>query len=447
MQSISVTEKLIIPCIRDLNNDPGKGLRAFVNREILSRVIVLAMPLFRIMDSTTHLLITAILKGGHVLRGCGVRVISVKSVSQERILRHWNVFQESVRKIPQVMHLLLNPNLAGNTVSKTVKKSLPRIFHQALACEELNKLNEEQLDKDWNLNQYFGHIYVINLKDKPGSEPKNGKKLEAVAADLNKIGCQIFERLEATWGADLPKEVWQRVEDNSWNLPEGERLDKQHMGQAGCFMSHYRVIKDANDKFELAKKELEEVQGRLQVAKSLDEQNSIIKLIQEKEKRVREYSSILILEDDNGFGFVEKQGKGIPAKVSLKGAGVEFRQVMKELKEEWDMLYLVAVDSLRWMKKIFPTYSSHLNRLNGGLLTNAVAINSKAYPVILEALGKINSAQSYRPVDHAYAALHGCLVAVTPKKPLTYQMPGKSSITGGSSNEPWNGTWDPDRGF
>jgi len=161
------------------------------------------------------------------------------------------------------------------------------------------------------------------------------------------------------------------------------------------------------------------------------------------------YSTILILEDDNGFGFLEKPHSG-PVRVNREGAAAEFRQVMRELPEDWDMVYFNSVEcgsnGLQWMQAKSPSYSEHLNRLQYGLLTNAIAIHDRAYPVILKALSKIDDpSKQFRPVDHEYALLHKELKAFTPKKPLAYQTSGQSAITGGVQSEPWNGTWT--RGF
>jgi GR25 family glycosyltransferase involved in LPS biosynthesis len=313
--------------------------------------------------------------------------------------------------------------------------------------DERKNFSQEEMDKNWNLNEYFGHIYVINLDDRPDAKDptKFQKRLNRVKEDLEKIGGCSFERLSATYGAyDLDKSVWNRVDDNSFGL-QGEELDRSHMGQAGCFMSHYRVIKDANNKYIEGQKELEEAQNQLKEAKSDQQIQQAQENIKKANHKVKMYSSILILEDDNGFGFVRKN-KGAPATVEMDGAGVEFRKVMEDLPEDWDMLYLVTVEcgknGKKWMEAKSRDHSEHLKRLKYGLLTNAIAINNKAYPILMESLSKIDDSNStFRPVDHQYALLHKKIKAFTPVVPLAYQQAGDSCITEGSMDEPWNGTW------
>lgn len=438
---IPSTEHFLIPCIRDLSNDSGKGVKAFVNREILARIVSLAIPLFRAFDTLLNLGLALGRLGGRFLRGCGIKVIHAKTVSFEKILCNLQCAKEGIIKEPGLLfRLFCNPKQAGASVAKN-NDALPRIFHQKLAQQQLNTMPPDQLDNNWNINDFLGHVYVINLK-------KDTERLKSIRSNFDKIGGCNFERFEATNGIELSENVWNRVDDNSWGLPEGEKLNRQHMRQAGVFMSHYSVIKNANEKYLLAQKQLQESQASLTTAKTDQEIDVAKKNIEVAENQVREYSRILILEDDTGFGFVDKTHANKPAVVNMKGAGVEFRKVMKELPENWDMLYLNAVDRFKWMKYIFPSHSERLNRLNAGLLANAIAINSKAYPTILNALSKIDNPKLFfKPVDHEYGYLNSLLVAITPKKPLAYQMAGCSTITDGEGFEPWNGSWSPNRGF
>ena len=332
---------------------------------------------------------------------------------------------------------------------------IPRISHQTIAQEHLLSRTPEDLDTNWNLNDFFGHVYVINLDDNPNGKDSTqfSRRLARITADLDKIGRCVFERVRATYGAvELDRRVWDRIDDNSFHLTNSEELDRQHRGQAGCFMSHYRVIQDANAKHLQAQVELADALALLDKAVGQDERKIVQIAIEQAKAKITEYSSILILEDDNGFGFLNKHDEKTPAEVQMTGAGVLFRKVMSELDDDWDMLYLVSVecgkDGKNWARAPSPSFSENLNRLKYGLLTNAIAINSKAYSVILRALSKIDDEKMrLRPVDHEYAQLQASLNVFTPKKPLAYQAAGESSITNFGIEEPWNGTWFAERKF
>jgi len=375
----------------------------------------------------------------------------------------WNRIQDIERAICHHIHLPVAGTSENNTQIWVDEKfdfenlgyapeSSLRIPHQVIATKQLNELPVTTLDTNWNLNDFFGHISVINLDDRTASATptKFKQRLEQIEADFNKIGSVKFKRLRATHGAsELSQDVWSRVDDNSFNL-SGDELDRSHKAQAGCLMSHKRIIEEAFEKYQSAQKQLLQARSLLANNQNETDKNQALQLIMTAEQTMKAYSSILILEDDSRFGFVNPPDTQNPhATVEMCGAGVDFRHVMKELPEDWDMLYFNTAEcgvTREWLKGKPRPYSERLNLVDYGLLTNAIAINHHAYPIILKALRKIDDPNVlYKPVDHEYAQLHLSMKTFTPKRPLAYQAAGDSSISGGSSNDPWNGSWH--RGF
>lgn len=289
--------------------------------------------------------------------------------------------------------------------------------------------------ENWDLNSYFGHIYVINLSDTSESNGKYARKMKHITEELRKTGCNRFERIEATQGASLGADIWGRFTNNCCKKKTKEELDKMHQGQAGCYMSHYRAIKDANENYNQACSELSALQKKVKNERSQEAKN----LLAAAKAKVDEYSCILILEDDSGFGFLETVSNQ-SAVVKLQGSAEAFKEAMEELPKDWDMFYLVSSEKSRHPEKLKSSPHKPLKRLRYGILANAVAIRAKAYPMLLKELGRIDQpGKKLKPVDHVYARLHKKLKAFAPIKPLAYQAPFVSDITGIVRNEPWAG--------
>lgn len=413
-EPISFTNNRLIPLIVNLSSESN-----FVKNEI-AKAMTVAIPFFQVGDALSNFGVAIVRLTGRLLLAIRIKFISPESVSKDQIVCN---FREAINS------LLVTPSQSLRNYANIRLKS---------SCTE-----------NWELNKHFGHVYVINLTDRPGSKDPNKfkNKLESLVEHMNQIGGCEFERIAATYGRyDLPKSVWNRVDDNTLGCT-GDQLDTCHMGQAGCLMSHYRAIKDANANYIKAQKELEVAQAQLSSAKTKQEIKEATLAVEVAQKRVKQYSSILIIEEDNRFGFLNKVSMQLPARPFLQGTAEVFKKVMSELPEDWGMLYLCSVDcgpdGSQWLKYKSPAHSEHLSRLQYGLLTNAVAINSKAYETILKALSKIDDPKAkFKPVDHEYALLHKTLKVFRPIKPLAYQAPGDSTITNDLTNEPWDGTWD-----
>ncbi len=268
---------------------------------------------------------------------------------------------------------------------------------------------------NWALQDHFGSIYVISLEH---AEERRMKITEA----LENIGVyrKDFEFFTATDGRkDLDEAIWKKMHMN-WakidtSTSEGlAKLHHQFQGEAGCYMSHYRLIQRVSQAFDEAENELQKA----------DLANDEIK-IDEAKKKVKKYSSVLILEDDTGFGLVQKDG----ASVTLEKTDEIFKEAMKELPAHWDMLYFNALVRHPSIEE-----SAHLVRLTGGDYLNAYAVHHRMYKVLLEALQAIEKPEVKKiaPVDttiHRLHLRHFCY-CVTPS--IAFQTGGVSYIT---SNE------------
>src|SRR5262245_17793078 len=194
------------------------------------------------------------------------------------------------------------------------------IDHQQAASRHLAEMSPEGLDQDWKLEEFFGIIYVINLRHAH-------ERLLKMTETLKGIGVKSFQIFRAIDGQkELAPEIWQKFKRNwkGFNLrtQKGrERFDKMRKAQAGCYMSHYLLIQSI-------KKQFDHAIDLLNKAKAQGD----AKKVASAAKKARRYSSALILEDDAGFGIVNEEDSSF----SLKGCGTVLRQVMQELPKNWD---------------------------------------------------------------------------------------------------------------
>ncbi len=184
---------------------------------------------------------------------------------------------------------------------------------------------------------------------------------------------------------------------------EGQRkLNNQHQGQTGCYMSHYTLIKETAAKYDEAVQALIALQANSSATKEQ---------IARAEKEVQKHSSILIVEDDNSFGrilsenAIEKERKNAIYSTTLthKGTGRIFYEAMRDLPENWDMLYFMALPYTASKA----TESERLLKLTQADCLNAYAVSAKMYPRVLKQLEKIEDpTASFMPVDNELGELH-----------------------------------------
>lgn len=285
--------------------------------------------------------------------------------------------------------------------------------HQNIAWQHLADMSDEELDADLKLDDFFGSIYVVNL-------PQAKERLQRITEDMAKIGLKHFTLWRATNGRDpeeMPEAIWRKMSHNWRNLdlskPEDvAALHHQYKGEAGCFMSHYRLIKTVQSEFHGAVEELRQAL-----------QQKDLKRIAKARRMVKKSSTILVMEDDNNFGFVNADYRT----ARQEGIGRLLREAMTELPNDWDMIYFMAQSYQPALE-----FTPHLKQLTFGSLTNAYAISYRMYDAMVQQLQRIEDplVTSLMPVDNEMAQLHSShrCYAVTPS--LAYQCDGATFIVG-----------------
>lgn len=280
-----------------------------------------------------------------------------------------------------------------------------------IAQEHLATMSSEELDNDWRLNEFFGTIAVINL-------PQDTERLKRITEELHAVGTYDFEVFEAIDGRkDLQPAIWKKLKKNRLKNPidkneKKEILDRLHQGEAGCYMSHYLLIKRTKEAFDNAVNEL-------QNAKSLNDEIAISNAT----NKVRKYSRILILEDDSGFGIVHED----KTQSSKKGVGILFRKALKTLPKRWDMLYLMSIAQEK-TKKI----SEHIYQLRRSAFANAYVINYTMYAPIISILEQIEDPKikEVLPLDKAISYRHYLYRVFAIYPSIAFQFDGTSTIDG-----------------
>lgn len=279
----------------------------------------------------------------------------------------------------------------------------------SVAKRHLATMSDEELDNDWKLNEFFGTIAIINL-------PNDIDRLKRVTEELKRIGTHEFEIFSAIDGRKtLDISIWDKLCHNRDNVdastPEGQQaLDRLHQGEAGCYMSHFRLIQKINNTFNEALKELETVTLT---------QNS--QAIAAAKNLVRKFSRILILEDDNGFGIVNVK----KTKSSKVGCGHILRQAIQDLPDNWDMLYLTCAAHEK-----SKAVAAHLYRLKRSVFLNAYVINYTMYDSLIDTLKQIENplVSHVLPVDKAISGIHYRYHVYAVYPSIAFQYEGKSSI-------------------
>lgn len=289
-----------------------------------------------------------------------------------------------------------------------------------IAERHLDTMNSQALDKDWKLQEFFGTIAVINLAQATA-------RLKKVTRQLHRIGTDAFDIFPAIDGRkDVPESIWKKMLGNRDRLDERTRkgkkaLDLLHQGEAGCYMSHYSLIKSVKEKFDQALLDLAE-------AKAAHNEELMKKSVQ----KVRKYSRVLILEDDVGFGIVDRRRQ-----IALrKGTGRLLRKALSELPDNWDMLYFV-VNPLNATKP----YSAHLRRLRLTTCAAAYAVNHTMYAPLLKRLAKIvdPGIKKIEPVDIAISRLHFQYKVYAINPCLAFHQAGPSQISANVKERLWQG--------
>lgn len=117
----------------------------------------------------------------------------------------------------------------------------------------------------WNVAAYFPNIQVLTMDRHSERFMRCAEELQAIG-----LGPDKYEVVQGVDGKKLPEMLWRRMAADD---------QKQAQGRMGCFMTHYRVIKQAWARYELAKRK-----GNW--------------------REIRKYRTVLIIEDNCAFGKV-----------------------------------------------------------------------------------------------------------------------------------------------
>lgn len=291
-----------------------------------------------------------------------------------------------------------------------------------IASRHLATMSDDELDNDWKLNEFFGTIAVINL-------PRASERLLNMTKELNQIGVGSFEKFQAVDGrTEVPDSIWMKFvrERSRGKLIPHSYKDKEQIwnmfhAEAGCYLSHYQLIKSVKDAFETNLRQFEE-------AKATND----AELISNAQNAVRKCSRLLILEDDGGFGFVAEDKQT----VIKKGVGRHLREALQELPADWDMLYLV-VHVQEPTKEISP----HIRKVKRTWCCVAYAINYTMYGNLVDHLKKIEdpAVKAMLPVDNEIGKINENYHVYAIYPSIVYHQAGTSQISSRKNPELWQG--------
>ncbi len=290
-----------------------------------------------------------------------------------------------------------------------------------IAEQQLATMTQEELDKDLRLEDFFGSIYVINL-------PSAKDRKEAILKELQQVGVQNVEFFVAVDGRkELEENIWKKFKKNNRDRINGDSpagriaLENYHQAEAGCFMSHYTLLKQIKESFDNAMEQLRKAEiGLNQDA------------IKEAKIKLKKYCRVLILEDDAAFGFVNSKG----TKASKDKCGQHFREAIRNLPENWDILYLVvnaAEPAIKMTKNLY--------KMNQSWSLTGYAVNYTMYEPLVNELQKIEdpNVAYLLPVDTFISIIHHLhnVYAIYPSLVYTQDFP--SQISPISRNKLWQG--------
>ncbi len=210
-----------------------------------------------------------------------------------------------------------------------------QIDRKALCAADCETMTVKQMDRDWGLNRYFGKVLIINLDDTQknideGKTPMADRYRE-MERRMPTIGCTQFERFRGVRGAvELTDQVWSRMPDSavhgiSANVDKrAERIFKSKQGKCGLYATYYNIFKMANQNFTVAKAAYDQA-----VSQGIGN-DEIVPLA----AKVREWESVVVIQDDCDFGHVLSQKT-----MTRDGMGFVVRKIFAELPDGWRTLH------------------------------------------------------------------------------------------------------------
>ncbi len=473
--TISLTTNVLGRGIASIyHNSNNKNVIGFVKREISTRILASSTFIFELLDALANCGAGLTTLSLCALKKAGIKKLCGKKYTLKIAKNYFDaVKKSSIGVVINTPRYVYNPKLLFDQFSKdqtrklnSLKnisiKELPQdkkidpfiIDHQSLAIKELKEMGLEEQNRDYHLLKYVGHARIINLD-------RDHLRLTGANEHFAKIGVAPggVERFPAVLGRELPREIWDRFPNPpNYPLDTPEKIagiDKWHQSQAGCYMSHYRIIQESKMNHTKAKDDYERIQQELTALKkqnptyhlplgSAHVKAKIHQLDQELAEaleRIKRFSSVLVMEDDNRFGRVLDKVK---KETTLENVGVVFRQVMKELPDDFDMLFLASITSEKetWGKmKDIPGAKNTRNRLKKienerivkldyGHATNAYIVHARFYDTLIEKLKIIDiPGQPLKAVDVLIAELMENSKTYLAVPPIAYQGGDLSNVS------------------
>ncbi len=446
-----------------------KASISFVKREILSRALALSTSIFKFIDAVLNFGSGMTTLSFCALKKAGVKKFKGDKYTIQTALSYFKACKKNSLQIltgtPSALYnpkrlikhhfIKLAPSYSQERENQKIDPFI--IDHQDIAKNELKTMSSEEQNRDWHLLKYVGHTRLINLD-------RDLERLTPAYEHFAKIGLKKddVERFSAILGKNLSSEIWNRFPDHHnpfmnkltklfKKITKNTGFDRWHQAQAGCFMSHYKIIKEAKDNFEKAKTEYANLQKEYLEFQSKtpsldnDAQKEQIQVIKEKieaaVEQIKKFSSVLVMEDDNRFGqVIDSQRK----ETTLTNVGTVFRQVMQELPHDYDMLFFASIVSKKkkWgnmkdilgakntRKRLKHVTSERIVKLDYGHATNAYLVHSRFYDTLLNKLKKIEiPGQPLKAVDVEIAELMESSKTYLAVPPLAYQGGFLSSIS------------------
>lgn len=322
--------------------------------------------------------------------------------------------QEKLPEVQIEQHYTIEKSLEA---TDQLRFSFPTL--SSIAASHLTTMDEAELDKDWRLDELFETIILINL-------PQATERLENATKQLNNIGVYNFEVFRAIDGRkEVGKEIWSKFHSNrdaiNPSKPEGKaNLDLLHQAEAGCYLSHYKVVEKVKNAFDAAVQKMND-------AKQSQDQEAWKDAYSEAQK----FSRVLILEDDCNFGRILEE------EVVTQGSGVFLRKNLRELPNDWQMLYFVA-GVLEPTDKV----TKHIYKIYNSWSCLGYAVNYTMYVPLLNHLKRIEdpAVKKILPVDNEISSVHYKFNVYAMYPSLIYQGIGKSQISPIKGNKKyWQG--------
>lgn len=216
--------KPIIKCLETQD----KGCKGFIKREILTRIMALAISIFQAID---------FLRNGACFIGKGTALLADKmglGFVSKKTLKDYSLKTHAEG--------MLN-NALGVAFGSVCSVLNPRCFVPFFFAPEVD-LFKDPVDptQKYAFDRHFDKTFVINLKTAT-------EKMSIMNKHLNEIGVQNRERFEAIRGsevtdADLKRWGYNTTIDQLYNRMPGDNL-RYKQASVGCFLSHLFAIKKA----------------------------------------------------------------------------------------------------------------------------------------------------------------------------------------------------------